>query len=69
MVRISERWKTKQLLIKVGLPLGILLAGVAVFVLLLMADRPPERVEKSYRGPLVEAVFVPPRKVQVVVEG
>ena len=54
---------------KILLPLGILIAGAAMFFLLRSMRQPPQRLERPYRGPLVEAIAAPAQKVQVVVEG
>lgn len=51
------------------LPLVIVLAGVAVFVLMQVMGRPPTRVEQAYAGPLVESVSAAPKALQITVQG
>jgi RND family efflux transporter MFP subunit len=54
---------------KLGPPLLILGGGAALFLLLLWTRKEPARKERSYVGPLVEAVALPARTVLVVVGG
>ncbi len=54
---------------KALLSLGILAVGVAAFLLLRSMHQPPQRLERPYHGPLVEAITAPPQRLQVVVEG
>ncbi len=54
---------------KIILPILILALGVGAFQLLASMREPPQRVSRSYAGPLVEAVAAPLQQVQVVVEG
>ena len=54
---------------KIILPLLILALGFGAFRLLASMREPPQRVSRSYAGPLVEAVAAPLQQVQVVVEG
>lgn len=56
-------------MMKKVLPVGILLAGVAAFALLKATGSPPQRVEQTYLGPLVEAVSIPARTVTMSVTG
>ena len=56
-------------ILKILLPVLILVAGFGAFKLLAAMREPPQRAERIYAGPLVEAIAVPPQKVQVVVEG
>ena len=49
----------KNLLIKVLLPVGILVVGVAGFALMRAMGDPPRRIERPYLGPLVETVEMP----------
>ena len=59
----------KRTLVKIILPLGILAIGAAGFALMRAMGDPPRRVERPYRGPLVETIAVPAGQVEVVVEG
>ena len=52
----------------VALPLGILILGFVVFRVLLSMSEPPARVDRSYSGPLVEALELPAVSVRVTVE-
>ena len=54
---------------KIVLPILILALGFGAFRLLASMREPPQRVSRSYAGPLVEAVAAPLQQVQVVVEG
>ncbi len=54
---------------KIALPILILALGFGAFQLLDSMREPPQRVSRSYVGPLVEAVAAPLQQVQVVVEG
>lgn len=54
---------------KILLPVFILAIGFGAFTLLASMREPPQRAERIYVGPLVEAIKAPPQKVQVVVEG
>ena len=54
---------------KIVLPILILALGFGAFQLLASMREPPQRVSRSYAGPLVEAVAAPLQQVQVVVEG
>lgn len=60
---MSAKW------LSMALPGGILLAGVAALVLLKATASPPQRLEQTYPGPLVETVPCPVRAVTVTVEG
>ena len=51
------------------LPVAILAAGVALFVVLLRSRSPPPREEPVHRAPLVETVQAPPATARVVVRG
>ena len=59
----------RKVLLKGVLPLAIVLAGAAVYALLVGLSEPPRREEQPYRGPLVETMRADPRAVEVVVEG
>ena len=54
---------------KIVLPVLILALGFGAFQLLASMREPPQRVSRSYAGPLVEAIAAPLQQVQVVVEG
>ena len=54
---------------KIILPILILAVGFGAFQLLASMREPPQRVARSYAGPLVEAIAAPLQQVQVVVEG
>ena len=54
---------------KIVLPVLILALGFGAFQLLASMREPPQRVSRSYAGPLVEAITAPLQQVQVVVEG
>ncbi|MDA0748486.1 MAG: efflux RND transporter periplasmic adaptor subunit, partial [bacterium] len=54
---------------RVLVPLLILVAGGGILSLLLWTRKAPQRQEKIYRGPLVEAVVVGTETVQIVVKG
>ena len=54
---------------KIVLPVLILALGFGAFQLLVSMREPPQRVSRSYVGPLVKATAVPLQQVQVVVEG
>ena len=54
---------------KIILPLLILALGYGAYQLLASMREPPQRVARSYAGPLVEAIAAPLQQVQVVVEG
>ena len=54
---------------KIVLPVLILALGIGAFQLLASMREPPQRVSRSYAGPLVEAIAAPLQQVQVVVEG
>ena len=54
---------------KIVLPVLILALGFGAFQLLASMQEPPQRVSRSYAGPLVEAIAAPLQQVQVVVEG
>lgn len=54
---------------KILLPVLILAIGFGAFKLLASMRTPPERAERIYAGPLVEAIAAPTQKVQVIVEG
>ncbi len=56
-------------ILKILLPVLILVAGFGAFKLLAAMREPPQRAERIYAGPRVEAIAAPPQKVQVVVEG
>ena len=51
-----------------ALPLGILILGFVLFRMLLSMSEPPARVNRSYSGPLVEALELPAVSVRVTVE-
>jgi len=55
--------------LKTVLPLLILAAGAAAFVLLESMQTEPQRIERPNLGPLVEVMETPVQRVQVVVEG
>ena len=55
--------------LKTVLPLLILAAGAAAFVLLKSMQTEPQRIERPNLGPLVEVMETPVQRVQVVVEG
>ena len=54
---------------KIVLPILILALGFGAYQLLASMREPPQRVARSYTGPLVEAIAAPLQQVQVVVEG
>ena len=54
---------------KIVLPLLILALGFGAYQLLASMREPPQRVSRSYAGPLVEAIAAPLQQVQIVVEG
>ena len=54
---------------KIILPVLILALGFGAYQLLASMREPPQRVSRSYTGPLVEAIAAPLQQVQVVVEG
>ncbi len=54
---------------KIVLPVLILAFGFGAFQLLASMREPPQRVSRSYAGPLVEVIAAPLQQVQVVVEG
>ena len=54
---------------KIILPVLILALGFGAYQLLASMREPPQRVSRSYDGPLVEAIAAPLQQVQVVVEG
>ena len=54
---------------KIVLPVVILALGFGAFQLLASMREPPQRVSRSYAGPLVEVIAAPLQQVQVVVEG
>ena len=54
---------------KIILPVLILALGFGAYQLLASMREPPQRVARSYAGPLVEAIAAPLQQVQVVVEG
>lgn len=56
-------------ILRVLLPILILAAGVGSFALMTSMREPPQRVDRPYLGPLVEAIAAPIQKVRVVVEG
>lgn len=51
-----------------ALPLGILIVGFVVFRMLLSMREAPARVDRTYSGPLVEAMELPAVSVRVTVE-
>ncbi len=53
----------------VALPLVILLIGAAAFAALKLTRTTPDRVDRPYRGPLVEVVSAPAGVVQISVDG
>ena len=55
--------------LKTVLPILILAAGAAAFVLLESMQTAPQRIERPNLGPLVEVMETPVQRVQVVVEG
>ena len=55
--------------LKVLLPILILAIGCAAFLFLVSTRDPPQRAERVYAGPLVEAIAAPTQKVQIIVEG
>ena len=55
--------------LKVLLPILILAIGCAAFLFLVSMREPPQRAERVYAGPLVEAIAAPTQKVQIIVEG
>ena len=54
---------------RILLPVAVLAAGVAVFLLLLSLRSPPPREEPVHRVPLVETVQAPPGTARVIVRG
>ena len=59
----------KRSLVKWGIPLLILVIGAGGFALLRATATPPRRIERQYKGPLVETIEVPAGRTQIVVEG
>ena len=55
--------------VKIVLPIIILAIGLGAYQLLASMRKPPQKAERSYLGPLVEAVAIPAQQVQVTVEG
>ena len=55
--------------VKIILPVIILAIGLGAYQLLASMRKPPQKVERSYLGPLVEAIAVPAQQVQITVEG
>ena len=53
---------------KILLPIIILAIGLGAYQLLASMREPPQKADRSYLGPLVEAIAVPAQKVQVTVE-
>ncbi|MFH1572041.1 MAG: HlyD family efflux transporter periplasmic adaptor subunit, partial [Gemmatimonadota bacterium] len=58
-----------KLISGVVIPGAIALTGLAAFALLRTMGEEPQRVERTYEGPLVESVAAPERSEQVIVEG
>ena len=54
---------------KILLPIIILAIGLGAYQLLASMREPPQKADRSYLGPLVEAIAVPAQKVQITVEG
>ena len=54
---------------KILFPIIILAIGLGAYQLLASMREPPQKADRSYLGPLVEAIAVPAQKVQVTVEG
>ena len=54
---------------RIAVPVLILAVGATGFAYLRAAGEPPERIERPFLGPLVEAIEMPARRVEVVVEG
>ena len=55
--------------VKILLPIIILALGLGAYQLLASKREPPQKAERSYLGPLVEAIAVPAQQVQVTVAG
>ena len=64
----TQRSKGRALL-RVLLPLGIVLIGVAAFAAMVMTKQPPAKVETPDLGPLVESIAAPAHSTHVVVTG
>ncbi len=59
----------KDLLLKILLPIVILLVGILLAVALIKTRSTPQRVARSYSGPLVEVMIAEPSMRQIVVPG
>jgi RND family efflux transporter MFP subunit len=59
----------KELLLKRILPVAILLTGVLITIVMIKMRSTPERVTRTYSGPLVEVMIVESQEMQIVVPG
>jgi len=59
----------KELLLKIFLPIAIVLIGIVVTVAMVKLRSAPQRITKTYSGPLVEILVVEVQNKQVIVPG